>query len=117
VVYGDGTQSRDFTYVDDIARGTIEGLRPLGYRVVNLGSDCPLGLMQLIRMIEERVGAKAELEFRDGVRADVSATWADITCARKLLGWAPQTSHEQGIDNAVEWYRQNREWARWIRTE
>ncbi len=117
VIYGDGSQSRDFTYVDDIARGTIAGLAPLGYRVINLGSDCPLGLMRLIEMIEDCVGEKAELSFRSGSKADVPATWADISCARALLGWEPRISHGDGIARVVEWYRQNREWASRIRTE
>ena len=63
-VFGDGQQSRDFTYVDDIARGTIKALKPLGYETINLGSDKPVVLMEAIHLIEEMVGKKASLDFR-----------------------------------------------------
>jgi nucleoside-diphosphate-sugar epimerase len=64
VVYDDGTQSRDFTYVDDIARGTIAGLKPLGYSVINLGSDRPVVLIDAIRLIEKLLGKPAKIEHR-----------------------------------------------------
>lgn len=116
VIYGDGTQSRDFTFVDDIARGTIAGLKPLGYRVINLGSDRPAELMRIVELLEKELGRKAKLEFREAHPADVPATWADITCARTLLGWEPKTLLEQGLSNTVRWYMENREWARTIQT-
>jgi UDP-glucuronate 4-epimerase len=68
IVYGDGQQSRDFTYVDDIARGTIAGLRPLGYEVINLGSDRPVVLMDAIRLMEELVGKKANIEYGPAIQ-------------------------------------------------
>ena len=67
-LYGDGSQSRDFTYVDDIARGTIEGLRPLGYEVINLGSDRPIVLRDVIRTIEQLAGKQARIEAKPGTR-------------------------------------------------
>ncbi|MBI4787117.1 MAG: GDP-mannose 4,6-dehydratase [Chloroflexi bacterium] len=115
-VFGDGQQSRDFTYVDDIARGTIAGLKPLTYATINLGSDKPLVLLQAIQLIEQLVGCKAEIEFKPRHPADVVATWADISQAWELLGWTPKVGYEQGIENLVEWYRANRDWAREIRT-
>jgi nucleoside-diphosphate-sugar epimerase len=116
VVYDDGTQSRDFTYVDDIARGTIAGLKPLGYSVINLGSDRPVVLMDALRLIEKLVGKPAKIEHRPAHKADVRETWANITRAKELLRWQPEFSHEQGIENTVNWYRHNREWARDIKT-
>ncbi len=116
VVYDDGTQSRDFTYVDDIARGTVAGLRPLGYEVINLGSDKPVVLMDSLRVIEKLVGKPAKIEHQPAHKADVRETWANITRAKELLGWQPEFSHEQGIENAVRWYRDNREWARDLKT-
>jgi UDP-glucuronate 4-epimerase len=110
-VYGDGSQSRDFTYVDDIARGTIAGLRPLGYEIVNLGSDRPVKLMDLIHMVEEQVGRKAVLEHRPRHPADVTATWADISKARRLLDWQPETTLRDGLARLVSWYRSERDWA------
>ena len=111
IVYGDGKQERDFTYVDDIARGTIAGLVPSGYEVINLGSDTPVVLLDAIRLVEELVGKKATLEHKPRHPADVLATWADIGKAERLLGWRPQTSFEIGVSRLVDWYRENRAWA------
>jgi len=116
-VFGDGSQSRDFTYVDDIARGTIAALRPLGYEIINLGSDEPLKLSAMIRLIEELVGQKARVEYHPWHPADMLETWADITKAKKLLGWAPQTSFREGLGQLVSWYEENRDWAKEIDTE
>ena len=116
IVYGDGQQSRDFTYVDDIARGTIAALKPLGYEIINLGSDRPVVLMDAIRMVEELVGKKATLEFKPRHPADVLATWADIGKAARLLGWRPSFDFENGIRSLQTWYAQNRAWAKSVRT-
>ena len=112
-VYGDGKQSsRDYTYVEDIARGVIAGLKPLGYEIINLGSDSPIVLIDTIRLIEELVGKKANLEHRPFHPADVRETWADIRKAERLLGWRPQVTFRQGIMELVRWYQENREWAK-----
>jgi nucleoside-diphosphate-sugar epimerase len=115
-VYGDGQQSRDFTYVDDIARGTIAGLKPVGYEVINLGSDTPTVLMDVIRYIEEKVGRPAKLEYQPRHPADVTATWANIDKARAMLGWEPTTSWQQGVDNLIAWYAENRDWTSRVAT-
>ncbi len=116
-VYGDGKESsRDYTYLDDIARGVIAGLKPLGYEVINLGSDSPIVLIDTIRLIEELVEKKAELSHQPFHPADARATWADIRKAEKLLGWRPQVSFREGITALVEWYQANREWAKHIQT-
>ncbi len=117
MVFGDGQQSRDFTYVDDIARGTIKALRPLGFETINLGSDEPIVLLDAIRLIEELVGKEAKLEFRPRHRADVMATWADITKAVELLEWAPQHDFRAGLEALVLWYQANRAWARQVATQ
>lgn len=116
IVYGDGRQERDFTYVDDIALGTIAGLKPFGYQVINLGSDKPVVLMDAIRLIEDLVGKKANIDYKPRHPADVLATWADIRKAEQLLGWRPQTEFSQGVAHLVAWYRVNREWARNVST-
>jgi UDP-glucuronate 4-epimerase len=117
-VYGDGKQSsRDYTYLEDIARGVIAGLKPLEYEVINLGSDSPIVLIDTIRLIEELVGRKAELSHQPFHPADVRATWANIQKAEKLLGWRPQVRFRQGITALVEWYQTNREWAKHIQTD
>jgi UDP-glucuronate 4-epimerase len=116
-LYGDGTQERDFTYVEDIARGTIAGLKPLVYETINLGGDRPAKIRDIISMVEEFTGKKAVIEQKPVHPADVPATWADIGKARKLLNWAPQTKLEDGVHNLVEWYRAEQSWASQISTE
>lgn len=115
-VYGDGSQTRDFTYVDDVARGTIEGLKPMGYQVINLGSDNPVVLMDTIHLVEKWVDKKAILEHRPSHPADVPATWANIGKARKLLGWEPRVWIDEGVGRLVSWYQDNRAWARHVNT-
>lgn len=116
LVYGDGSQSRDFTYVDDIARGTIAGLKPLGFEVINLGSDKPQGLMEVVEHMERCSGKKADIVHEPMHAADVPATWADISKAKRLLGWEPRTFLTEGLDKLVEWYVANRDWAKDIVT-
>jgi nucleoside-diphosphate-sugar epimerase len=111
-VYGDGSMSRDFTYVDDIARGTVAALAPLGYEIVNLGGNRPHEVRDLIRMIEDRLGRSAEIEFEEAHPADVRATWAEIRKAETLLGWSPRVSLQEGISLTAEWYEAERHWAR-----
>lgn len=108
VVFGDGMQERDFTYVDDIARGTVAGLRPLGYEVINLGSDRPVRLATVIDGIGGLTGQKPRIEYRPAHPADVLATWADVSKARRLLDWSPQIPIEEGLKRSVDWYRENR---------
>jgi len=114
LLYGDGSQSRDFTYVDDIPEGTLRALKPLGYEIINLGSDHPISLRELIGRIEELLGRKAQVLQRERHPADVPATWADISKAKTLLGWTPRTPLDKGLQQAVEWYIQNRSWAKEI---
>jgi len=115
-IFGDGTQSRDFTYVDDIARGTVAGLESVGYEIINLGFGRPVVLMEALRLIEDLVGQKAHIEFLPHHVADVSATWSDISKAKRLLQWQPDTPFEEGIARLVSWYRRNREWVSKIDT-
>ncbi len=116
LVFGDGSQSRDFTYVDDVARGTVAGLRPLGYEIVNLGSDTPVVLLDAIRLVERAVGRPARLVFQPRHPADVTATWADVGKAARLLDWQPRHAFEDGVRTLVAWYRANRSWASRIET-
>lgn len=113
-VYGDGTQQRDFTYVDDIAAGTVAALEITGYETINLGSDRPIILNNLIAVIESAVGRCARVEYERRHPADPSLTWAKIGRAREHLGWSPEVGIEEGIRRCVNWYLQNRDWARYI---
>ena len=111
-VFGDGKQERDFTYIDDIARGTVAATRPLGYEIINLGTDRPVVLADLIQLIEERAGKRAQIEYAPMHPTDVRFTRASIVRAKELLGWRPEVTIEEGIERSVEWYRENREWAK-----
>jgi nucleoside-diphosphate-sugar epimerase len=115
-IFGDGQQSRDFTYVDDIARGTIAGLKPVGYEIINLGSDEPIVLLDAVQRIEAIVGKKAFLQFDQRHAADVPASWADISKARQLLDWRPRYEFATGLAALVDWYTANRSWAKEIVT-
>jgi UDP-glucuronate 4-epimerase len=116
-LFGNGSQERDFTYVDDIARGTAAALKPLGYEIINLGSDHPIKVRDVIAQIETCTGKKAVIKNLSIHKADVPATWADISKARALLGWEPQTKFDDGVTKLVEWYRKEQSWASQISTE
>jgi UDP-glucuronate 4-epimerase len=116
-VFGDGSQSRDFTFVDDVAAATIAALKPVGYEVMNVGSDSPVVLSDAIATIEALTERKAEIDYQPMHPADVTATWADVSKAKRLLGWAPETSFEDGLKSLVRWYADNREWARDVVTD
>ncbi len=115
-VNGDGSQSRGFTYIDDIARGTILGLKPLGFEIINLGGHETISINRLIREIEKLVGEKAIIEHLPAHPADMQANYASVEKAKRLLNWEPQVSLKQGLAQMVNWYRQEREWARLINT-
>jgi nucleoside-diphosphate-sugar epimerase len=111
ILYGDGSQSRDFTYVDDIARGTILATKELGYEIINLGGGKnPISLKMVIEAIETHLGKKAVIDYRPFHKADLKETWADITKAKNLLDWEPKVSFEEGIKKTVDWYLENRDW-------
>ena len=112
VLYGDGAQERDFTFVDDVAWGTLLALKPVGYEIINLGSDRPVSLRRVISILEELLGQKAQVTYSSRHPADVLATWADVSKAREILGWEPRTSLEEGLRYTVDWYLQNRSWAK-----
>jgi UDP-glucuronate 4-epimerase len=109
-VYGDGSQRRDFTYIDDIVAGILaalerppQGARP--HRLYNLGNDQPNTLNRMIEVIETACGRPVQRNVLPVQPADVPATWADITETRRDLGFAPQVALEEGIPRFVAWYR------------
>jgi nucleoside-diphosphate-sugar epimerase len=109
-VFGDGTQSRDFTYVDDIAEGTILALKPVGYEIINLGGNNPHKLTEIIDLIEKYTGKEAKLVNKEFHKADIKATWADITKAKEILTWEPKVGIEDGIKKTIEWFLENWGW-------
>ena len=114
VLYGDGSQSRDFTYVDDIAIGTLAATKKkVGYEIINLGGGKnPVAINLLISKIENLLNKKAELNQKPFHSADVDSTWADISKADQLLNWKPTISLDKGLEKTVEWYYENKSWLR-----
>jgi UDP-glucuronate 4-epimerase len=108
-VFGDGTTRRDYTYVDDI----IEGVRAAvdheasAYEVINLGESRTVELRELIALLEKELGRRALIDRQPLQPGDVPQTFADISKARRLLGYNPQTQIEEGIRRFVEWFKQN----------
>jgi nucleoside-diphosphate-sugar epimerase len=115
-INGDGTQSRGFTYVDDIARGTIAALKPLGYEIVNLGGHEVISINGLVELVEDLTGKKADVQYGPPNLADMFMNQANVTKAREMLGWNPQVNLREGIGNLIEWYKAERNWAKDILT-
>ncbi len=115
-LFGDGAQSRDFTYVDDIARGTVMAAQNVGYEIVNLGGGKnPISMNYVIEGIEKRLGKKANVNSMSFHKADIKETWADISKAKRLFGWEPTVSLEEGLDRTVAWYRDNFDWLQTVK--
>jgi len=113
---GDGEQSRGFTYVEDIARGTIAGLKPLGYEIINLGGHEVITINNMIAVLEKMLGKKANIVRHPAHPADMMTNWADVTRAREMLGWEPRVGLQEGIQHLVDWYMKERSWASLVET-
>jgi UDP-glucuronate 4-epimerase len=116
-IFGDGNQTRGFTYLDDISRGTILALKELGYEIVNLGGHESISVNDLIAKFEDAIGKKAIREYQPAHPADMSASWADVNKAKRLLGWSPKVSLDEGIQQVVRWYQQENSWASQVSVE
>ena len=115
-ITGDGNQMRGFTYLDDIARGVLLGLKPMGYEIINLGGHETITINELLHKIEDRLGRKGLIKYIDKNPADVDANWANVEKARQVLGWEPQVSLDEGIAALVDWYMQERAWTSQVLT-
>ncbi len=115
-INGDGNQSRGFTYVDDIARGTIAALKPLGYEIINLGGHEVISINGLVSLVEELTGKKANVQYGPPNLADMFMNQANVTKAREMLNWNPQVNLREGIGNLIDWYKAERNWAKDILT-
>ena len=106
-VFGDGTTRRDYTYIDDIIDGVVAAINydQSGYEVINLGESRTVELRELIALLEKELDAHAIIDRQPPQPGDVPQTFADITRARKLLGYNPQTQIEAGVHRFVEWFR------------
>jgi len=108
-LYGDGSSRRDYTYIDDIVDGILAVIRyHKGFEIYNLGESQTTSLNELIRLIEEAFGKKANVEMLESQPGDVSVTYADITKAKRMLKYHPRVKMEQGIKQFAEWYKNNR---------
>ena len=112
---GDGEQSRDFTFVDDIALGTIAATKKVGYEVFNLGGGgTPISLNTVIAKLEVLLKKKALINYLDPFEADIITTQANISKAKKMLGWQPVTSFDDGLKACVDWHLENKPWSNQI---
>jgi UDP-glucuronate 4-epimerase len=104
-VFGDGTTARDYTYIEDIVDGVMACTqRAFGYEVINLGESQTVTLSQLIGLLEAGLGIKAILDRQTAQPGDVPLTFADISKARRLLGYAPKVKIDAGIPRFLEWF-------------
>ena len=112
ILYGDGSQARDFTFIDDIAMGTfLAAQKQLGFEIINLGGGKnPISINVVISKIESLLNKKAVINHLPFHSADVDVTWANIDKAKKILKWEPKISLDIGLEKTVSWYYQNKSW-------
>ena len=110
-VYGDGSTSRDYTYVDDVVQGVLAAINYTAspFEIINLGNRYSVSLKDLIKTVEEVTGKKANIQQLPEQAGDVPHTYADISKAQKLLHYQPATGLKQGIENFYAWFLKNRE--------
>ena len=109
-MFGDGRTKRDYTYVGDIVSGVVSAIdRQLGYEIINLGNSETVELQKLISVIEKQVGKKAKVKQSPMQMGDIESTYADITKAKRILGFTPKVKIEEGIKRLVNWYRAQKE--------
>jgi nucleoside-diphosphate-sugar epimerase len=110
-LYGDGNATRDFTYIDDIARGTLAAIRPLGYEIMNLGGgNKPVAVNEMIHALEKEFNRSTIINYQPEFAADMQSTSADISKAFRLLDWKPQTLPNQGFTETARWHIENANW-------
>jgi UDP-glucuronate 4-epimerase len=109
-VFGDGTSRRDYTYVDDIVSGIMAAIRVNHpYAVFNLGESETVTLGELVSLLEQALGRKAQLQYLPEQAGDMNITYADISLAREALGYCPATRIEIGIRKFADWFMKQRE--------
>ncbi len=105
-MFGDGSSARDYTYIDDIVQGVLLSMEKLkGYDVFNIGESSTITLKGLIEAVEEAIGKKAIVHELPHQPGDVQITYADISKAKKLLGYEPSTNIVEGIRAYVKWWK------------
>lgn len=106
-LYGDGSSRRDYTYIDDIIDGIISAInyKDSMYEIINLGNNQTVELLELVETIEDVAGIEPDKTHGPEIPGDVIQTWADISKARKLLGYSPNFDLERGLKKFSDWYR------------
>jgi UDP-glucuronate 4-epimerase len=109
-VYGDGSTSRDYTYINDIIKGVIAAIDydKTGFEIINLGNNKTVTLAELIEAIETTCGKKALIKNLPQQPGDVLRTYANISKAKDLLGYNPATNLEEGLEKFYAWFKNNR---------
>jgi len=107
-LFGDGSTSRDYTYIDDIISGVSAAIdSKIAFDIINLGNCVATPLIDLVRLIEKACGMEAKIRYLPEQPGDPPHTCADITHAREVLGFNPQTPIDIGVERFVKWYREN----------
>ena len=109
-IFGDGTTRRDYTYIDDIISGVVAAMKydQSQFEVINLGESQTVELRRLVELLERALGKRAIIDHQPLQPGDVPLTYADVSKARRLLGYNPQTNIEAGIDWFVDWFKKQR---------
>ena len=114
-MFGNGEQTRDFTYVDDVVSGIYKSLKLKGYNVLNFGNNKPVSINYLIGKISELSGKKTKINKKPLRPEDVFYTCANITKTKKLIGWTPKTNIDQGLTKTFNWHLENQKWLKKIK--
>lgn len=108
-IYGDGSSRRDYTFIDDLIDGILNVIHhPRGFEIYNLGESQTTSLKELVQLIEEALGKKAHVEMLEPQPGDVSITYADISKAKRILGYEPRIKMEEGIKQFIEWFKKEK---------
>jgi UDP-glucuronate 4-epimerase len=108
-IYGDGSSRRDYTYIDDLINGILAAIRyHKGFEIYNLGESQTTSLNELIQLIEEALGKKANIDSLEFQAGDVSMTYANVAKARRMLGYDPKVNIREGIKRFVRWYNKEK---------
>lgn len=106
-MFGDGSSSRDYTYVDDAVEATVLAMdKCRGYEILNVGGEHPIRLDELVELIGKTAGVAPRIERAPDQPGDVPRTYADVTRARQVLGWSPAVDIEDGIARTIAWVRE-----------
>jgi UDP-glucuronate 4-epimerase len=106
-LFGDGSSLRDYTYIEDILDGIVASLElTSGFEIFNLGNSHPVSLVEMVRLLEDQLGTKARVHYLEEQPGDMRFTHADLTKAKRLLGYSPRVPFETGISQFVKWFKQ-----------